>query len=95
MHYNNNKSYQRQPQPLDTDVLEDLHDYNKFHKYLGNERYYRDYLVFFQGEIERKGYEDVVNEYVLKGDERAEDMLARMFGGSFPQHFLNIDVYGS
>ena len=52
-------------------------------KYLGNERYYRDYVSFFKGEIDKKGYEEVINEYVLKGDERADDMLARMFSSTF------------
>ena len=79
--YDKNKSYQRPTQPIDNDVLEDLHDPSKFRKYLANERYYHDYLVFFQDEIDKKGYEEVINEYVLKGDERAEDMLVRMYAG--------------
>ena len=81
MHYNNNKSYQKPHQPIDNNILEELHDYDKFHQYLGDERYYHDYLVFFQSEIDKKGYEAVVNEYVLNGDERAEDLLVRLFAG--------------
>ncbi|MCJ1286083.1 hypothetical protein MMC26_005426 [Xylographa opegraphella] len=79
--YDRNASYQRAPQPVDNSVVEDLHDPSKFNKYLKNERYYHDYLVFFQKEIDEKGYEEVINEYVLKGDERADDMLVRMYGG--------------
>ncbi len=84
-HYDHNKSYQRPPQPIDDSVLENLHDYQKFHEYLGNERYYHDYLIFFQGEIDGKGYEQVINEYALKGDERADDMLIRLHAGMFLQ----------
>lgn len=80
--YDNNKSYQRAPQPVDNGVLEDLRDPVRFRKYLANERHYYDYLVFFQGEIDKKGYEVVLNEYVLKGDERADDMLVRMYAGT-------------
>lgn len=80
-HYDNNKTYQRKPQPLDSAILEDLHDYQKFHNYLGNERYYHDYLEYFRGEIDKKGYEEVINDYCLKGDERADDMLVRLHAG--------------
>ncbi|MCJ1380737.1 hypothetical protein MMC17_003845 [Xylographa soralifera] len=79
--YDRNASYQRAPEPVDENVIKDLHDPSKYSKYLKNERYYHDYLVFFQREIDEKGYEEVINEYVLKGDERADDMLGRMYGG--------------
>ena len=62
-------------------MVADLQDQATFNKYLKNERYYHDYLVFFQKEIDKKGYENVINEYVLQGDERADDMLVRMYGG--------------
>ena len=80
-HYDNNKSYQRPPQPLDDKILKDLHDPDKFHEYLADERYYHDYLVFFQEEIDAKGYQNVINEYLFEGDERADDMLVRMYAG--------------
>lgn len=86
--YDNNKSYQRPPQPLHDKVLEDLHDPDKFKKYLADERYYHDYLVYFRGEIDRKGYQSVINEYLFAGDERADDMLARMYAGKSVLHFL-------
>lgn len=79
--YDHNKSRQRPQQPVDDSVIVDLHDYKKFHKYLGNERYYHDFLLFFQQEMEKKGYEEVINQYCLKGDERAGDMLIRLHAG--------------
>lgn len=80
-HYDRNQTYQRKAQPLDNAILEELHDYEKFHGYLGNERYYHDYLEYFRGEIDKKGYAEVINEYCLKGDERADDMLIRLHAG--------------
>ncbi|KAI9747916.1 MAG: hypothetical protein M1835_001941 [Candelina submexicana] len=79
--YENNRSYQRPPQPLDKDVLNGLNDFSEFKKHLGQERYYHDFLVFFQDEMEKKGWQAVVNEYVLKGDEQADEMLIRMYAG--------------
>ena len=83
--YKRNASYQQPPVPLDEDVVQDLSDPAKYTKYLGNERYYRDYLVFFQKEMEKKGYEEVINEYMLKGDERADELLVRMYAGMILQ----------
>lgn len=81
--YDNNKSYQRATLPLETRVVQELQDHSKYHDYVGNEKYYPDFLVFFQKEIDDKGWEAVVNEYVLKGDELANDMLARMYAGDY------------
>ncbi|KAI4203549.1 MAG: hypothetical protein LQ350_001739 [Teloschistes chrysophthalmus] len=80
-HYANNKSYQRPHQPVDNDVLEQLQSSDAFMKYLGQERYFHDYLLFFQSEIEKKGYEEVINEYMFKGDDRANAILVRMYAG--------------
>jgi len=58
-----------------------MHDPEKYKTYLGDEKYYRDFLVFFQEEMDKKGWENVLNEYLFKGDEIADDMLVRMYGG--------------
>ena len=62
-------------------MIQDLGDPAKYQKYLGNGRYYTDYLKFFEGEIDKKGWQNVLNEYVFARDERADDMLVRMFAG--------------
>ncbi|KAL8827789.1 MAG: hypothetical protein Q9191_002978 [Dirinaria sp. TL-2023a] len=80
-HYNNNKTAQRPQQPLHNRVAEELRDSERYQEYLGKEIHYYDYLVYFQREIGRKGYQEVINEYLLQGDERADDMLGRMFSG--------------
>lgn len=58
-----------------------MHDSSQFKSYLGDETYYHDFLVFFQEEIERKGWQNVLNEYLFAEDERADDMLVRLFAG--------------
>ena len=74
-----NVSYQRSPVPLKQST--DMQDPKKFKSYLGSEKYYRNFLVFFKEEMDQKGWQEVLNEYMFKGDERADDMLVRMFGG--------------
>lgn len=61
--------------------MKNLHDREKFREYLENEKNYHAFLVFFEDEIELKGYQAVINEYCLKGDERADDMLGRLYAG--------------
>jgi len=80
-HYDDNKSYQRHPVGLERKAVDDMHDPESFKKYLGDEQYYHDFLVFFQKEMEQKGWQNVVNEYVFRGDARADDMLLRMLAG--------------
>ncbi|KAF2743250.1 hypothetical protein M011DRAFT_411074 [Sporormia fimetaria CBS 119925] len=79
--YDENASYQRPPEKVDEKVVEDMANAETYKKYLGKERYYHDYLVFFQNEMDKKGWQEVLNEYVFKGDERADDMLVRMYAG--------------
>ena len=74
-------SYQRPLVPLKQSIATDMHDPTKYQTYLGKEKYYHDFLVFFQEEMDQKGWQEVLNQYVFKGDERADDMLVRMFGG--------------
>jgi Questin oxidase-like len=82
-HYELNKSYQRPAEKLEEEVVQEMHDPAKFKECLGKEEFYHDFVVFFQKEMESKGWEAVVNEYLFKGDERAEDMLVRTFSGPY------------
>ena len=80
-HYDEHKGNQRAHGSLDKAVLEDLHDPAKFCEYLADEKHYWDYLIYFREEIDKKGYPNVINEYLFGGDDRAKAMLIRMFGG--------------
>ncbi|TKA71881.1 hypothetical protein B0A55_06333 [Friedmanniomyces simplex] len=79
--YEINAGYQRPPEPLDKSVVTDMHDTKKFASYLGNERYYHDFLIFFQDEISKTSMPEVMNKYLLAGDEQADDLLSRLFAG--------------
>ena len=48
---------------------------------MGDERHYPNYLEFFRQEISKKGYQDVIKEYLLAGDDRADDLLGRCYAG--------------
>nr|POE63525.1 oxidoreductase afly [Quercus suber] len=79
--YDTNKTYQRSMQPLDKTRVADMYDPAKFKSYLGNEKYYQDFLAFFKAEIEKSSWQEVLQTYVFSGQEHADDMLVRMFAG--------------
>ncbi|KAI0397059.1 HypA protein [Xylariaceae sp. FL0594] len=79
--YNDNASYQRSPYEVHDDQVEELRDFEKAKTKLGKEEHYTDFLVFFQKEIDKLGWQKVLSEYLFMGDERSEDMLIRMFAG--------------
>ncbi|TRX89488.1 hypothetical protein FHL15_009657 [Xylaria flabelliformis] len=79
--YDDNANYQRAPYQVHADQIEALKDFDKAKEKLGKEEFYTDFLAFYQGEIDKKGWKEVLNEYLFKGDERSEDMLIRMFAG--------------
>ncbi|KAE9364545.1 hypothetical protein N431DRAFT_447716 [Stipitochalara longipes BDJ] len=79
--YKENANYQRPAIQSKERDLEDMSNPENFKKFLNKEKYYRDYLVFWQDEIETKGWENVLNEYIFAGDERADDLLGRLYGG--------------
>jgi hypothetical protein len=79
--YRANTTYQRPMVSPENRKPTDLHDPAKFKECLGKQQYYHDYLVLFQEEMEEKGWENVVNEYLFDGSERGEDLLFRAFGG--------------
>lgn len=77
-----NLGYQRPARPTHKNVVEDLFQtWSHASKYLGKDQYYPDFLAFFQREIERKGWEAVVSEYLFSGTEAAEDLLVRLYAG--------------
>lgn len=79
--YDLNKGYQRPAVSLEASVVEDMRDPKHFKKYLGDEKYYRDFLDFFRKEMEVKGWQQVLNEYLFARTEQAEDMLVRCYAG--------------
>ena len=81
--YQSNASYQRRNLPVEERTVTDMADPDHFKKYMGQEKYYHDYVVFFQKEMEKKGWENVLNEYLFSGTEHADDLLSRVFTGAW------------
>lgn len=79
--YNLNENYQLPAIINSAEVASKLHEPEFFSQCLGKSNHYRDFMKFFQDKIAAKGVEAVVTEYVFKGDERADDMLVRMYSG--------------
>jgi hypothetical protein len=80
-HYAANATYQMAPMPLREENVQAMGSPEGFGTFLGKRQYTRDYLEFFTREIEKKGVESVVKEYLFSGSERADDMLVRLFMG--------------
>ncbi|KAI5867171.1 hypothetical protein GGS23DRAFT_612275 [Durotheca rogersii] len=79
--FDGNKSYQRPAFEAHREVIEGLKDWEVAKGRLANELHYPDFLAFFQKEIERLGWQQVLKEYVFNGDTKSEDMMLRMFSG--------------
>lgn len=79
--FDSNRTYQRPAKTPETSIVEELHDPKKFIGYLGPDKYYNDFLQFFEDEIQKTGWQDVLTEYVFAGDERADQMLVQMYAG--------------
>ncbi|KAG8158869.1 hypothetical protein KVR01_011312 [Diaporthe batatas] len=80
--FDGNLGYQRPARPTHDGVVEDLfRTWSHASRYLGKDQHYPDFLAFFQREIEAKGWEAVVSEYLFSGTEGAEDLLVRLYAG--------------
>ena len=79
--YDINKDYQRPQNPAQRKIVQDMSAKAIFAKFLGQEKYFSDYKVFFEKEIESKGWEAVLNERLFSGDEYADALLVRMYSG--------------
>lgn len=79
--YDKNNSYQRPPPPLHNDLAQGIRDPKVFIANIFKPNTYPDYLRLFTEEIEQKGYQEVIQEYVFKGDERANIMFNSLFAG--------------
>ncbi|KAI0021877.1 HypA protein [Xylariomycetidae sp. FL0641] len=79
--YDDNASYQRPMMKTHEQPEEELQDWEKAKAKAGKEQYYPDFLAFFESEIDKKGWQNVLQEYMFAGTERADDMLRRMMAG--------------
>jgi oxidoreductase AflY len=62
-------------------TYQDLKDPATFDKCLGKDECYADFLRFFKDEVAARGVPGALREYLLKGDERANEIFCRMYTG--------------
>ncbi|KIX05633.1 uncharacterized protein Z518_03605 [Rhinocladiella mackenziei CBS 650.93] len=80
--YSRNADYQKIKRDVKVpDLIQKLADPECFRQSLGQPVLYEDFLQFFKTEVAARGVERTLSSFVFAGDERADDMLARMFGG--------------
>jgi len=79
--YNLNKRYQLPHYHHAASTSTKLKEPSNFRECLGKSEFYTDYLHFFQDNIAERGVEEVVKEYLFKGDELAGNILGRMYSG--------------
>lgn len=80
-------AYQLPSRPVDEAIVQKLGDKAQFSALLGIQDQYPNFLVYFQRQIEKRGMEVVVNEYLFAADKLADDMLVRLFAGMAPGEF--------
>ncbi|KAH6892174.1 hypothetical protein B0T10DRAFT_483226 [Thelonectria olida] len=77
-----NKSYQLKAMKPRQDLVQEMEkDWDSAKDSVGKGRQYATFLNFFQNEIGRIGYKQVLLEYLFKDDERGRDLQSRLFGG--------------
>ncbi|KAH8689131.1 hypothetical protein BGW36DRAFT_433896 [Talaromyces proteolyticus] len=79
--YDTNVQYQLNMNEPSPDIADRMHDAKVFQQYVGNQKHYNNFLRFFTLEIAERGVEGTLTEYLFKGDERANDILARLYDG--------------
>ncbi|TEA15670.1 Oxidoreductase AflY [Colletotrichum sidae] len=73
----------RPSKPRHCNVLFELErDWNNARNYLGKDEYYPDFLSYFQRTVDARGYAWTVNEFLLKQDAAADDLLVRLHAGA-------------
>ncbi|PKS10852.1 hypothetical protein jhhlp_002609 [Lomentospora prolificans] len=79
--YNRNKTYQRDLNKPHNRIPEHLESWPEARNYLGKPEYYPDLFVYFQGEMEKLGWQEALKKHLFAGTERSDDLLQRMFAG--------------
>lgn len=81
--FEDNLPGQRPKPDLDSRTVTEMSDEGKFYKRLGQIDQYTNFLVFFEQQIEKKGWRAVINEYCFSRTRNADALLARLYDGAF------------
>ncbi|KAH8434288.1 questin oxidase family protein [Aspergillus melleus] len=79
--HDRNSLYQRQAMVIQDSVVKDMADPAVYKRCLGREENFLNYCRFFEDEINRIGYQAVLQKYLVDGSEIADDMLCRIYMG--------------
>jgi Questin oxidase-like len=79
--YSNNCDYQRLALPVKSKVVAQLSEPETFKACLGREEHYGEFLRFFQSEMEKYGWQRVVNTYLFASTSISNDLFGRLFAG--------------
>lgn len=94
--YNRVKKVQRPRPETDAAVLVDLADEGSWHKHLGNNSRYSDFLASFEKEMAQIGWQEMVNKRMFSRTEAADDFFVRCFSGeSVPVRDTVVDTDGA
>ena len=81
--YDDGVVIQRAIPEVDDEIADQLHDYEKLDDLVGNSNLYSTFLAFFQGEIDKHGWKQVVTNFVFSRTPLAEKMLVKMYEGMY------------
>lgn len=81
--FDDNQAVQRPSPDLDNQVVKELSDHGKFYDRLGQTNQYTNFLVFFEQQIEEKGWREVINEYCFSRTRVADAVLAGLYEGAY------------
>ncbi|KAI2793918.1 Oxidoreductase ptaJ [Penicillium oxalicum] len=79
--FGRNQSYQRPVLPTDDELVGKMHQTGNLREYFGQEKNYPNFLSFFQKQIDDKGVDAILNEYLFAENGQAENLLCRLWGG--------------
>jgi len=79
--YSSNDTYQRHAVPVESSIVSQLNDPEAFKACLGKEEHYSDFLFFFQSEMEKHGWQRVLNTRLFANTSMSNDLFGRLFAG--------------
>jgi hypothetical protein len=91
--YDDGVPIQRPIPEVDYQLVQELSNEAKFYDTIGEITQYTTFLVFFQQQIDKKGWKEVVTEYCFSRSRVAEVMLARLYEGAYhPMIHLGLGI---
>ncbi|OQD63897.1 hypothetical protein PENPOL_c008G00514 [Penicillium polonicum] len=79
--HDRNSLYQREAFTIQDTLVNDLSDPLVFKRCLGREENFMNFCRFFEHEINRIGYQAVIQKYLVNGTALADDILCRIYMG--------------